>query len=170
MVTDSLDVLADKLLVAGGRPIPRADIESAVDALLPGRSWPETLFGRMQSDGLIEVRPSFSAGESVTLPFQAYSEHVLANRLLDSLGDLSQLAGSVRDAPWLWRALAVLLPERVSVELPDLLPEHVANRRLQQAVRDSLLDRTADAFGERAFELLEQQIGGDPDELSLIHI
>lgn len=164
VVTDALDVLADKLLVAGGRPIPRADIESAVDALLPGRSWPETLFGRMQSDGLIEVRPSFSAGESVTLPFQAYSEHVLANRLLDSLGDLSQLAGSVRDAPWLWRALAVLLPERVSVELPDLLPEHVANRRLQQAVRDSLLDRTADAFGERAFELLEQQIGGDPDE------
>lgn len=164
VVADALDVLADKLLAAGGRPIPRSDVEGAVDAMLPGRNWPDTLFGRMHSEGLIEVRPSFSSGESVSLPFQAYSEHVLANRLLDSLGGPSQRADTVSNAPWLWRALAVLLPERDSVELPDLIPEHVANRRLKEAVRDSLLDRTADAFGQRAFELLEQQIAGEFDE------
>lgn len=164
VVIEALDVLADELLAAGGRPIPRAAVENAVDALLPGRSWPDTLFGRMHSEGLIEVRPSFSAGESVTLPFQAYSEHVLANRLLDSLDGPDELGNSVRDVPWLWRALAVLLPERESVELPDLLPEVLANHRLDEAVRDSLIDRTADAFGKRAFELLEHQIDGEFDE------
>lgn len=161
IVGGALDILADKLLAAGGRPIPRADVESAVDALLPGRNWPDTLFGRMQSEGLIEVRPSFSGGESVTLPFQAYSEHVLANRLLNSLDDPNDLADSVRNAPWLWRALAVLLPERHSVELPDLIPDVATNRRLHEAVRDSLLDRTADAFGARAFELLEDHVVGE---------
>lgn len=164
VVADAMDVLADKLLAAGGRPIPRAEVESAVDALLPGRNWPDTLFGRMHSEGLIEVRPSFSGGESVTLPFQAYSEHVLGNRLLDSLGSPRELADSVRDVPWLWRALAVLLPERHSLELVDLLPDVTAGRRLNEAVRDSLLDRTIDAFGERAFELLESLIGGEFDE------
>ncbi|WP_454729514.1 hypothetical protein [Cellulosimicrobium protaetiae] len=164
VVADAMDVLADKLLAAQGRPIPRADVEGVVDALLPGRNWPDTLFGRMHSEGLIEVRPSFSGGESVTLPFQAYSEHVLGNRLLDSIGSPSELVDRVGDAPWLWRALAVLLPERHSVELVDLLPDVMAGRRLDQAVRDSLLDRTADAFGERAFELLENQIGGEFDE------
>lgn len=161
VVADALDVLADKLLAAGGRPIPRAGVESAVDAMLPGRSWPDTLFGRMHSEGLIEVRPSFSGGESVTLPFQAYSEHVLANRLLGSLSGPSELADRVRGVPWLWRALAVLLPERHSIELPDLLPDVSADSRLHEAVRDSLLDRTADAFGARAFELLEDCFVGE---------
>lgn len=164
VVADAMNVLADKLLAAGGRPIPRADVESAVDALLPGRNWPDTLFGRMHSEGLIEIRPSFSAGESVALPFQAYSEHVLGNRLLDSLGGPSEIADRVGDAPWLWRALAVLLPERHSVELVDLLSDVTADPRLDEAVRDSLMDRTADAFGERAFELLENLTGGEFDE------
>jgi hypothetical protein len=166
VVAEAMDVLADRLLAADGRPISRAEIESSIDALLPGRNWPDTLFGRMHSEGLIEIRPSFSGGESVTLPFQAYSEHVLGNRLLKSLGSPNELADRVRDAPWLWRALAVLLPERHSVELVDLIPDIRANRRLNEAVRDSLVDRAADAFGKRAFELLEDQIGGDFDERS----
>ncbi|MFE4464054.1 hypothetical protein ACFRCR_02940 [Oerskovia sp. NPDC056781] len=164
VVADAMVLLADKLLAAGGRPISRADVESAVDMLLPSRHWPDTLFGRMHSEGLIEIRPSFSGEESVTLPFQAYSEHVLANRLLDSLGGPSELADSVCDVPWLWRALAVLLPERHSVELVDLLPDVTANHRLNEAVRDGLLDRTVEAFGERAFELLENRIFGEFDE------
>lgn len=161
VVADALDVLADKLLAADGQPIPRHDVEDDVDALLPGRAWPDTLFGRMHSEGLIEVQPSFSGDESVTLPFQAYRDHVLASRLLDSLSGPDELAGSVREAPWLWRALAVLLPERHSVELADLLPEAAADHRLAEAVRDSLLDRTPNAFGEGAFELLAQQLGGE---------
>ncbi len=164
VVADAMDVLADRLLAADGRPISRANIESAVDTLLPGRPWPDTLFGRMHSEGLIEVSPTSSGGEAVTLPFQAYSEHVLGNRFLNSLDDPSELADRVAEAPWLWRSLAVLLPERHRVELVDLLPGVTANRRLNEAVRDSLLDRTADAFGERAFELLENQIGGKFEE------
>lgn len=164
LVVDALDVLADQLLASGGRPVPRADVENAVDALLPGRAWPDTLFGRMHSEGLIEVRPSFSGDESVMLSFQAYSEHVLANRLLDSLTSSDKLANRVRNAPWLWRALAVLLPERHAIELADLIPDAAADHRLTEAVRDSLVDRTPAAFGERAFELLENQIGGQFDE------
>lgn len=164
LVHDALAVLSDKLLAAAGRPIPRTDVEEAVDALLPDRAWPNTLFGRMHSEGLIEVRPSFSGDESVTLPFQAYSEHVLANRLLDSLSGTDEIAASVSKAAWLWRALAVLLPERNSVELVDLIPETIDDHRLAEAVRDSLVDRTRDAFGDRAFELLEALFGGEFNE------
>jgi hypothetical protein len=164
LIDEALDMVADRLLGAAGRPVPRAEVESAVDALLPGRAWPETLFGRMHSEGLIEVQPSFFGKESVTLPFQAFSEHMLAARLLDSLSGPDHFAGNVRKEPWLWRALAVLLPERHSVELVDLLPEAIADQRLAEAIRDSLVDRTPDAFGMRAFELLDRQIGGELDQ------
>jgi hypothetical protein len=57
-----------------------------------------------------------------------------------------------------------MLPEKENVELIDLLPKVRGDFRLQEAMRESLMDRSAWAFGPRALELLGEYLGSDPDE------
>ena len=151
-----------------------------VDTFLPDRTWPNTLFQQLASEGLIELRPTYDGTESVAFPFQAYSEHLLANRLLASVdAELSSwthrliprprqakrrrtLARRIASAPWSWRSLAVMLPEKENVELVDLLAKMPDDFRLQEAQRESLTDRAVSAFGARALELLHYCLT-DPD-------
>lgn len=179
VVGDAVSFVADRLLANSGQPVPRNPTEEQVDALLPGRTWPNSLFQQMASEGLIELRPTYDGTESVAFPFQAYSEHLLARRLITSvdaearswlrrLVPLPQearrrrrLAKCVAGAPWAWRSLAVSLPEREHIELVDLLPATMDDFRLQEATRESLIDRATSAFGDRALDLL-RHFGTDP--------
>ncbi|WP_326557216.1 hypothetical protein [Micromonospora sp. NBC_01796] len=180
-VSTALTYVVDRILANGGSPVPRDLIEEEVDAFFPGQTWPNTLFQQMASEGLIEIQPTYDGTESVTLSFQAYSEHLLANRLLASVDAEVRswfrrllplprkakrrraLAKRIADAPWSWRSLAVTLPEREGRELIDLLPLEMDDFRLQEAVRESLTDRAASAFGLRALELLHQRLTADSD-------
>jgi hypothetical protein len=181
IVEDALTHIADRILANSGRPVPRSAIEQEVDTFLPGRTWPNTLFQQLASEGLIELRPTYDGTESVAFPFQAYSEHLLASRLLASVDAESScwinrliplprrrkrrrtLAKHIAAAPWSWRSLAVVLPEKEDIELIDLLPATTDDFRLQEALRESLTDRAASTFGARALELLHQRLTTDPD-------
>jgi hypothetical protein len=182
VVSDALSQIADRILDNGGQPVRRDLIEPEVDAYLPGRTWPDTLFQQLASEGLIELRPTYNGTESVAFPFQAYSEHLLADRLLATVDaeccawaqrliplprEVKRrrlLAKKVAGAPWSWRSLAVVLPEREGVELMDLLPDTSEDFRLQEAMRESLTDRAAATFGGRALELLSQAFDAGPDD------
>ncbi|MFF2083560.1 hypothetical protein ACFVVM_07275 [Nocardia sp. NPDC058176] len=172
VVSEALDLVADRLLANDGQAVLRSDLEPAVDELAPGRHWPETLFARLVSEGLLEMRPGYDGIESVAFPFQAYSEQLLAARILTVLdahrpswvarvlrreGSYRRLSlvRRLRDAPWLWSAMSVLLPERREVELIDLLPDLADEYLLGEAIRASLIDRTTASFGPRALSLLE---------------
>lgn len=74
IVAAALTHLADHILANGCRPVPRDAIEQEVDNFLPDRTWPNTLFQQLASEGLIELRPSYDGTESVAFPFQAYSD------------------------------------------------------------------------------------------------
>ncbi|MCW4354164.1 hypothetical protein ONR57_12720 [Hoyosella sp. YIM 151337] len=186
VVADALTHISDRLLQNGGRPIPRHQIEQEVEGFLPGRAWPNTLFQQLASEGLIELRPSYDGTESVAFPFQAYSEHLLANRLLVAVDAESSsrmhrflpfmrsasrrrvLATRIADAPWSWRSLAVTLPEKEGIELVDILSAKTDDLRLQEALRESLTDRHAAAFGTRALELLRQRFLEEPHDAETI--
>ena len=181
IVVDALTHVADRILANEGRPVPRDAIEHEVDTFLPDRTWPNTLFQQLASEGLIELRPAYDGTESVAFPFQAYSEHLLSSRLLASVDAESSswrhrliplprvakrrrlLAKRVADSPWSWRSLAVMLPANEDVELIDLLPATTDDFRLQEAMRESLTDRAASTFGARARALLQQSLTADPD-------
>lgn len=129
IVADALTHVADRVLANGGRPVPQDSTEQEVDAFLPGRTWPNTLFQQLASEGLIELRPTYDGTEWVAFTFQAYSEHLLAARLIASVDARSsswvrrliplgrrkrrrrKLAKRITDAPWSWRSLAVMLRE-----------------------------------------------------------
>ncbi|ALG27970.1 hypothetical protein [Glutamicibacter halophytocola] len=172
VVSKAIEIVADLLLNHRGQPVPRAIAEQKIDALLPIRQWPKTLFQQLGSEGLLELRPTYDGEESVSFPFQAYSEHLLGARLIEVLAPAqkrswwrsflpgrnqpqTQIAIRLRNEPWLWRAMAVLLPERLGVELSELLPDKTKEHRLREALRQSLVERSHDAFGMRAHELLE---------------
>jgi len=180
IVSDALTCVADRILANNGLPVPRESLEREVDALLQGRTWPTTLFQQLASEGLIELRPLYDGTESVAFPFQAYSEHLLANRLLASVDTESRrgiyralpflsnskkrraLAKRVTASPWSWRSLAVTLPETRRIELVDVLPK-TDDFRLHEAMRESLTGRAPSAFGARALSLLRQSFHEDPD-------
>jgi hypothetical protein len=182
IVSKALTHVADSLLINGGRPVPRDGIEREVDGFLPDRTWPNTLFQQLASEGLIELTPTYDGTESVGFPFQAYSEHLLSRRLFAAVDAESNswarrliplprrwkrrraLAKRVADAPWSWRSLALLLPEEAGVELVDLLPANAADFRLQEGMRESLVDRSSATFGTRAMELLREQLTDDDSD------
>lgn len=180
-VADALTRLADSILANGGQPVPRVDVEMVIDALLPARTWPDTLFQQLASEGVIELRPTYDGTESVAFPFQAYSEHLLSKRLLASVdAELASwrrrftplpslvkrrrtLAKRIAAIPWSWRSLAVILPEKEGIELVDLLNPMTDDFRLHEATRESLVDRAKPAFGARALGLLQQCLNADPE-------
>lgn len=159
VVSDALNILIESLLQSGGQPLTRPEVEHRVDALLPHREWPNTLFAVMHSEGLIELYPWGSGTERVGLPFQAFSEHLIARRLVSNVAD-DELPSVVAGVPWLWRALAVLLPEQRGIELFDLVDAPMNAERLMDATRDSLVERHRDAFSERAVSLLMELFDG----------
>lgn len=175
VISEALDLVADRLLANDGQAVLRSDLEPAIDELAHGRQWPETLFARLVSEGLLEMRPGYDGIESVAFPFQAYSEQLLAARMLtvldaqrpswvarvlrrDGTYRRCSLARRLRNAPWLWSAMSVLLPERREIELIDLLPDLADEYLLREATRTSLIDRTTASFGTRALSLLEAGI------------
>jgi len=172
----ALDHVADLLIANDGRPIPRRDAEAAVEALLPSRTHPDTLFQNLVSAGVLELRPALAtSGELVGLSFQAYSEHLLATRVLNltetahqveehSAEDTTQgeehsavlqaLATRLDQESWLWRPMAVLLPERYQTELIDLIPEH-DGALLAYMTCASLTERATAVFTSRTLQLLD---------------
>lgn len=174
IVADAIQKMADLLLAKDGRAVARSLAEPLIDAIHPGHSWPDTLFHSLVSEGVLEVRPGYDGTESVSFPFQAYSEQLLASRFLEIIearrpGRIARvfrrrinvpqaLSQQLSQEEWLWRAMSVLLPERHHGELIDLLPKHADDYRLIEATRESLVDRSASAFGSRAKTLLEERI------------
>lgn len=160
VVHTAIELLADALITTDGRPIPRAELEPEIDALVPDRTaWPDTLFGSMRSVGLVETFPTYDGGEVVAFPFQAFSEHLVVGRLLDRLSDdgtdlTEEARRSVADYPGLWRSAAVLLPERYGLELVDLVDASGQDWRLGDVLINSLIDRSPNSFSPRAQALL----------------
>lgn len=163
VVSEALDVVLDKFLESGGRPLLRSETEPVVDALLPNREWPKTLFSVMHSEGMFELYPWGPGVERLAFPFQAFGEHLIARRLVADIPD-DDLGPTVSEVPWLWRAFAVLLPEQRGVELVDVVDGSVDVDRVMDAMRDSLADRNQEAFSDRALSTLQQMFSGTWDQ------
>ncbi|MCP2046604.1 UNVERIFIED_ORG: hypothetical protein J3D58_000676 [Paenarthrobacter nicotinovorans] len=179
-VTQAIAIAADLLVENEGHAVPRAKLEARIDTLLPGRPWPSTLFQQLVSEGLLEIRPDYDGNESVSFPFQAYSEHLLAKRLLDHdtarLGNLykilkpqdktvtRKLRKRLGKESWLWRSMSVILPETHGVELIDLLPKRRSDDLMIQATMESFTDRAAEAFSQRTMRILEGELRLSPED------
>ncbi len=141
---------------------------------------PDTLLEAMVSEGLLAIdrgwiEDSDEPAEMVSFPYQRFSDHLIARSFLTArLGPASRtdVEGAFRDKDrlrdWLLEApgglieaLAVQLPERWEIELPDLFPVTDDDRHSQyrwsrafEAFLSSIVLRDRDAFNTRTTELI----------------
>ncbi|MFT8613413.1 MAG: AAA family ATPase [Gluconobacter oxydans] len=169
--------LAREMADLGRAHIPLTRAETIVRAVHPGRSADEDLLFQLENEGMLAVDPMFTASgetvQAVRFTFERMGDHAVATDLLvrsgaRDVGDLCAAGTPLRaalddDDSWivlgLLEALAVQLPERFGVELPDLagLPDVSAT---DHAFVQSLQARRLEAITARTWQLVDA-VGGD---------
>lgn len=165
-------------MAESGRADVRLDrAEAIVRAVHPGRSAEEDLLFQLENEGMLAVDPMLTAsGEAVRavrFTFERMGDHAVAADLLarsDGSGSATlcaagtPLRAALEDVeswivPGLLEALAVQLPERFGIELPDLpgMPTALAP---DDAFVQSLQARRLEAITTRTWELVDT-VGGD---------
>jgi hypothetical protein len=190
VVGQAITSFAQHIAECGDDRVPYDDAHGLVNGFAPHlRESPNTLIETMASEGLLSIergwiRERDDLGEVVSFPYQRFSDHVVLNALLDkqlptaSKSDVlaafdsdSTFGTWLQEAPsGLIEALAIQLPERWGVELPDLYPtpdkdDHNALWRLSNAwdaFISSIVLRDREAFGDRTHELINEALNRRP--------
>ncbi|MFG1184502.1 hypothetical protein [Xanthobacter aminoxidans] len=162
--------------------VGRADVEldraeAIVRAVHPGRSADDDLLFQLENEGMLAVDPMRTAAgetvQAVRFTFERMGDHAIAADLLarsDGSGAATLCSAGTPlhnalddDESWILpgvlEALAVQLPERFGIELPDL-PDLPASVVPDDAFVQSLQARRLEAFTARTWELVDA-IGGD---------
>ena len=148
-----------------------------LESILPSQGLLEkSLLSQLESEGMLAVEPlrleDGSIKEYVRFTFERYSDHRIAARLFDQHLDPTQplkafAAGTALHAyltkkvayrkTGVIEAMAIQLPERTELELPDALPAgHRNNFLVRMAFCRSVLWRDQRHFRNRTVELLKE--------------
>jgi len=136
-VQQAVDDLAREMAERGDgtKRLPKQDAKEIVDDLLPGRSYSESLYRHLLSEGVVSEVASFNEdnGESVRFSYDKFADHKLAQQYLDLYVDedlerdfsendeLQELLDNPDLYAGLIQAFAIHLPEQYDVELFDLV-------------------------------------------------
>ena len=137
IVAKALDTVASQLAQQGVRWLPRRQAQGLVDPLVPASGFSRSLYRALVDNGLLMEVPGSSSGDDwmVHFGYEWFADHLIAGHLIDCYGDanefVSALAGDDTDShenAWAaWNtpleALSVLLPERLGIELPEVLAD-----------------------------------------------
>jgi hypothetical protein len=135
-VERALDDLSSAMATARRDHLPREDADSLVGAHAPEQHrWPDTLLGQLLDQGVLATDVAWdTAGggsrEVIRFQYQRFADYRVASALLEPFADASALQAALApksplratllDAPAGWiEALAVLVPERLGIELLD---------------------------------------------------
>lgn len=173
-VQKTIDEFSKALVEANSNNLPYEHASRLIDASGHGRQWPDTLFGQLLSEGVLDDDWiwDFETGKRsrvVRFTYQQLSDYQVASVLLDPFdGDAESLRRALSpgeplhktllDAPPSWiEALAVLVPERFGIELLDtadwdLDTDH--RRVWTSALIKSVHVRRPSAVTERTIKLL----------------
>ena len=161
--------LAKTLSESETRWLPRSDAKSLVNEYAPASGFSRSLYRALVDNGLlIEVLPGGQSRErAVQFGFEWFADHLIAAHLVDAFPDTESLAGKLDRSdtdsiatrrlltPGLLDALAILLPERHHVELPDAFPESTASWLINRSFLKTLPWRAPDTIGVRCHELVD---------------
>ena len=168
-VNRALAQLATSLSERGTRWLPRGEAQSLVDEFAPASGYSRTLYRALVNSGLLmEVLPSGPDSEpAIQVGFEWFADHLIAKYLVDSHEDpeslTRELVRSDGDGVAAWQpltaglldALAILLPERHHVELPDASPDGPSVWSVRQSFLKTLPWRDPDTIGSRCHELVD---------------
>ncbi|MES2259502.1 MAG: hypothetical protein V4724_13315 [Pseudomonadota bacterium] len=190
IVLRAIQRLTEAFVQAEASYLPVLDVGPLLDAFhASGGRVADSLMAQLESEGMLTIEPIRGEGDEVVdavrFTFERFSDHQIAQRLLELHvdGDNSSSAFATERplheyiaGPNMYRhvgvieALAIQLPQRFGLELPDLLPEGEVNWSIKQAFDQSLLWRDQSVFTARTLELVAKLLGTSRASLVLLEI
>lgn len=181
IVPKAIRALADAFAQRGEGYLPVAEATALFEAIYPSRGKLEdSLLAQLESEGVLAIEPVRLDGdelaEVVRFTFERFSDHEIALRLLDEHLDAANPAVAFSAGNPLFElvcgrhahrragiveAIAVQLPERVGVELPDLLPVDASHWVANEAFEQSFLWRDQSRFTKRTLALIKELQGSE---------
>ena len=173
----ALKSVAKLLASNGGQPLPRAQVRSVVLRFSPVKGATMSLYRRLVSNGiLVETARIGEEGADepsvfVRFPFERFSDYFIAKEILsnvDSAAEIRALFCEGQSLAFLSNAieyaenrgvasvLAIILPETLGLELPDLIQDSISRHNVLEDFLESLSWRSVDSFGERADALVSE--------------
>ena len=174
LVRRGLERIAKELIGAGRRSIPRTRAQEIVDELLPNRTFSNSLYRGLVTEGiLIEDKSWWTDNplEDVALiAYDRFADHVIADYLLKAhvdsanpaaafteTGGLAFLSGRDGYVPsGLIEALCIQVPELTGQELVRLAPGLWDDARIGEAFLESIVWRNLEAFSEDTIAVLNE--------------
>lgn len=176
LVRRGLERVAKELIESDRRAIPRTRAQQIVDELLPNRTFSNSLYLGLVTEGiLVEDKPWWADDPSEEVTFIAYerfADHIIADYLLKAhvdstdpaaafaeTGGLAFLCEKGRYAPaGLIEALSIQVPELTGQELLRLAPGLWDDARIGQAFLESIVWRSLDAFSEETLAVFNDMV------------
>lgn len=170
VVPSALNAVASALANTATRRLPRSQAQDLVNSFGPSNGFSRSLYRALVDNGLLmESLDIFSDDLIVYFGYERFADYLIAEHIIDSCGDADGVARALAgDDPshteyaWdVWNApleaLAVLLPERLGIELPEVVAgSHDAETRIGQAFLDGLPRRNPATVGPVCRELVEE--------------
>ncbi|CAB3737701.1 hypothetical protein R8871_06352 [Paraburkholderia graminis C4D1M] len=174
LVSKAIEALTTEMSRTGRGEVGFERADELVRSIYDGNEIASDMLFQLESEGLLAVeQDSFSSVESrevVRFTFERMGDHAIAASLLNG-SMTSEGAGAVcapgtplhqaladrhsRIVPGLLEALAIQLPERLDLELPDLA-DIPSRSWVDEAFVQSLLARRPTAFRDRTWQLVAE--------------
>ena len=182
LVRQSLERLAERFAECGTPHLRRSEAQAAVDNLLPGRNYDESLYAALVAEGILaeDIDPSSGVltDEVVTIVYDRFADHIISDHLLNTHLDrddpsiafsenggmalLSQEERYIRYG--IIEALCIQVPERIGQELVSVAPSVRKRPMFTYAFLQSIIWRKHDAFS-KDFDVILDDLLGDDDLL-----
>jgi hypothetical protein len=185
LVHEALRSVAEALAASDSHFLPRDQAQDLVDAHLPGRTYNTSLFARLLSEGLLAEERVWRKGgthEGIRFAYERLQDHQIASYLLGTHVRTADVAAAfapdqplgarVRQYTSEWTfglldALAIQVPERYGVELPDVMRDAAADSPMRRAFIRSLLWRRPASIGAPAKQYLRSGLRYEEFEVFL---
>ena len=176
LVQRAVDRIADLMAANDVRGLPRAEAKQAIDAIQTAPQFDRTLFRRLVTEGVLAEDRAWSEDgpvEVVRFGYERLADHLITKRLLDRHVEADDpmaafsphatfgtylRSDAARWSPGLFAALAVQLPERFQLELPQVLPDLAVTEVVLGAVLESIVWRLPTAFTDASDDYIEDEI------------
>lgn len=180
IVERAIQALTDRMVEVGAGYLPINEVLRLFEEIHPSNGRQEqSVFFQFESEGIIAVEPVMENGaivEQVRFTFERISDHRIAERLLDQhVTPDDPAAAFAENGPLhhyvagkesyrfagIVEALSIQLPERIGIELLDVVNEPRSRWSLVEPFRLSLLWREQKAFTGRTLKLVEELFHND---------
>lgn len=164
LVSGAVQALARLLAASGNRWLPLTEAETAVNGLLPGRTFENSLYRGLVVEGILaeENVPREDGGREdvVFIGYERLADHLIAKLLLEQHFNSESPASAFEagaplaflwdqkhyTSPGLLEAMCIQVPERSGHELTALAPQLIESPWTGDAFRQSLVWRAQTAF------------------------